>query len=322
MVRKPDAFYKQMVRTLRHGFVDAEKSDTLYVTDARTRERQGLPPVTKGQAIRDLKSAGYIIGKETEFNPRTGELTDVRRTGKIARSFESRDGFNLRDVSKLTPQQKARITRTFNAVQKLSAQPYQEFRTPKAENLARVQEVSHGGIKTPDELVLAFVPVARPGERAEIRILPDRVEIIERDVKRTPTTWADAGLNLKDVADDPIAAIRAMVAFTGGDQFQFMSVNTPMFGLAYDAASLEAELVSLQKEYKQRWQSFLTGIQAFHAPTARKIRDYRVSKAAAKRAQRKERLRTATAFRRKVRTAEKRRQKQQRKARAKTRKRK
>jgi hypothetical protein len=325
MARKPDAYYKQMVRTLRHGFVDAEKTDSLYVTDAKTRARQGLSPVTKAAAIRDLKSAGYIIGKETEFNARTGELTDVRRTGKIARSFEARDGFNLRDVSKLTPQQKAHITRTFNTVQKLSAQPYQEFRSPKAENLERVQEASHGGIKTPDELVLAFVPVARPSERAEIRILPDRIEVIERDVKRTPTTWADAGLKLKDVADDPVAAIRAMVAFTGGDQFQFMSVNAPMFGLAYDAESLEAELKQLQKDYKSRWQNFLTGIQAFTAPTATKIKDYRVTKDTAKRAQKKQRQQSATAFRRKIRAEEKRRKataKRQRKARATTRKRK
>lgn len=325
MARKPDAYYKQMVRTLRHGFVDAEKTDTLYVTDAKARERQGLPPVSKTAAIRDLKSAGYIIGKETEFNARTGELTDVRRTGKIARDFDAPAGYDLRDIANWTPAMKAHVTRTFNTVQKLSAQPYQEFRSPKLENLERVQDASHGGIKTPDELVLAFVPVARPGERAQIKILPDRIEVIERDVKRTPTTWADAGLKLKDVADDPVAAIRAMVAFTGGDQFQFMSVNAPMFGLAYDASALEAELLSLQKDYKSRWRSFLTGIQAFTAPTATKISSYRTSKDTAKRAQKKERQRAATAFRRKIRAEEKRRKaraKQQRKARATTRKRK
>ena len=315
MARKPDALYKQMVRTLRHGFVDAEKTDTLTVTDAATRARQGLPPVTKAQAIRDLKSAGYIIGKETEFNARTGELTDVRRTGKIARGFAAADGIDLRDIDQLTPQQKAHITRTFKTVQKLSAQPYQEYRGRKPENLERVQEAMHGGIKTPPELVLAFVPVARPGERAEIKIRADRIEVIEREVKRTPTTWKDAGLKMKDVADDPVAAIRAMVAFTGGDQFQFMSVNAPMFGLAFDASALEAEMLRLQKDYKQRWKTFLTGIQAFTAPAAAKISSYRKSKDAAKRAQKKERQRAATAFRRKVRAEEKRRKERARKKR-------
>jgi len=307
MARKPDAFYKQMVRTLRHGFVDAEKTDTLYVTDAATRKRQGLPPVSKTQAIRDLRSAGYIIGKETDYNARTGAVTDTRRTGKIARDFDAPAGYDLRDIENWSPAMKAHVTRTFKTVQKLSAQPYQEFRPRKPENLERVQEAMHGGIKTPDELVLAFVPVARPGERAQIKILPDRIEVIEREVKRTPTTWKDAGLKLKDVADDPVAAIRAMVAFTGGDQFQFMSVNAPMFGLAFDAESLEAEMLRLQKDYKQRWKTFLTGIQAFTAPTATKISSYRKSKDAAKRAQKKERQRAATVFRRKIRTEEKRR---------------
>ena len=305
MARKPDAFYKQMVRTLRHGFVDPERTDDLAVAE-------GTP---KTRAIRDLRRAGYVIGKETEYNERTGVLTDVRRTGKIAKGFGAGDGFNMRDVASWTPQQKARVTRLFKTVQKLSAQPYQEFRTSKHENLERVQDASHGGIKTPDELVLAFVPVARPGERAEIKIRDDRIEVIERDVSRTPTTWADAGYSLKDVAADPVAAIRAMVAFTGGDQFQFMSVNAPMFGRAFDAESLEEEMLRLQKDYKKRWRTFLTGIQAFTAPTATKIRDYRVSKESAKRAQRKERQHAATVFRRKIRAEEKRRKVRARKKR-------
>jgi len=308
MARKPDALYKHMVRTLRHGFVDSTRTDDLTVT----------PGVSKTAAIRDLKNAGYAIGKETEYNTRTGTLTDVRRTGKIARGFEAGDGFNLRDINQLTPQQKAHITRTFKAVQKLSAQPYQEYRGRKPENLERVQEASHGDLKTPDELVVAFVPVARPDERAEIRILKDRVEIIEREIKRTPTRWEDVGLTPADVADDPRGAVRALVAATGGDRFQFMAAKSPMFGRTFSAKALEDEIDNLQKQYP-RWASFLIGIQAFTMPAAKDLADYRRSKDSAKRAQTKERKRAATAFRRSVKAEDKRKKAREKKQRGKRR---
>ena len=319
MARKPDAYYKQMVRTLRGGFVDSEKTDTLFVASKADRARQGLPPVSKAQAIRDLKSEGYAIGKEIQYNEVTGAVTDTRRTGKIARGFEARDGFSLRDIDKLTPAEKAHITRTFKAVQKLSAQPYQEYRGRKPENLARVQEASHGDLKTPAELVVAFVPVARPEERAEIKVLKDRIEVIERDVSRTPTRWGDVinpetgeAYTTKDVADDPIAAVRALAAFSGADRFQFMASKSPMFGRTFTAKGLEKEIISLQKQYPN-WAAFIIGIQAFTAPTAKDLRDYRNTKDDAKRAQKKERQRAATVFRRQIRREEKRRQARARK---------
>lgn len=312
MARKPDAFYKQMVRTLRGGFVDSEKTDTLFVASKKDRAAQGLPPVSKAQAIRDLKSEGYAIGKEIQYNEVTGAVTDTRRTGKIARGFEARDGFNLRDVGELTPAQKAHITRTYKAVQKLSAQPYQEFRPRKRENLKRVQEAMHGDQKTPAELVVAFVPVARPEERAEIKILKDRIEVIERDVSRTPVKWGDVGFTTAQVADDPIAAVRALAAFSGADRFQFMASKSPMFGRTFTAKGLENEILNIQKQYP-RWAAFVIGIQAFTAPTAKDLVDYRTTKADAKRAQKKERQRAATVFRRQVRREEKRRQARARK---------
>ena len=311
MARKPDALYKQMVRTLRHGFVDSSRTDDLTVAKG----------TSKTAAIRDLKSAGYAIGKETEYNERTGTLTDVRRTGKIVRGFDAADGFNLRDVGALTPQQKEHITRTFKAVQKLSAQPYQEYRGRKPDNLQRVQEASHGDLKTPDELVVAFVPVARPDERAEIRILPDRIEVIEREIKRTPTRWGDVinpetgkVFTMKNVADDPKAAVRALVQATGGDRFQFMASSSPMFGRTFDGVQLEAEIENLQKQYP-RWVQFLIGIQAFTMPAAKDLAGYRRSKDSAKRAQLKERKRAATIFRRQVKAEEKRRKARARKKR-------
>ncbi len=313
MARKPDALYKHMVRTLRSGFLDSERTDELTVA----------PGTSKTRAIRDLRSAGYVIGRETEYNERTGVLTDIRRTGKIARGFEARDGFGLRDVAELTPQQKAHITRTFKAVQKLSAQPYQEFRARKPENLERVQEASHGDLKTPPELVVAFVPVARPDERAEIRILKDRVEVIEREIKRTPTRWSDVinpetgkAFTMKNVADDPKAAVRALADATGGDRFQFMAAKSPMFGRTFTAKGLEDEIENLQKQYPE-WERFLIGIQAFTMPAAKDLADYRRSKDGAKLAQSKERKRAATVFRRSIRAEEKRRKAREKKARGK-----
>jgi len=314
MARKPDALYKQMVRTLRGGFLDAERTDELTVTDAKTRARQGLPPVSKTQAIRDLKNAGYVIGKEIEYNARTGVLTDVRRTGKIARGFAAVDGFDMRDVDTWTPQQKSRVTRVFKAVQKLSSQPYQEFRARKAENLARVQEASHGDLKTPPELLLAFVPIAYPSERAEIRILKDRVEIIEREVRRTPAKWGDVGFTPEQVADDPIAAVRALAAFTGGERFQFMASKSPMFGRTFSAEGLEDEILNIMKQYP-RWAAFVIGVQAFIAPAARDLVDYRTSRDDVKLVQKTERQRTATLFRKRIRREEKRRQARARKKR-------
>ena len=309
MGRKSDAYYKQMARTLRSGFRDPEETDELQLPSKKDRERQGLPPLSKAEAIRSLRRAGYVIGKEVEFDPKTGVLTDVRRTGNIARGFGAVDGYDLRDVDEWTPQQKAKLTRTFNAVNKLASRPFQVYRPRKRENLAIVQKATHGTVTTPPELNIAFVPVAYPAERATVKIKKQRVtikereqviprvEVQERDIVKAPTLWSDLKLTMADVARDPRGAVRKMVEAIGGDRFTFL-IGTRELQQALGPKGLEDELVNIMNQYP-RWAMFVMGIQAFTMPPPRRLADYRTAKTASQDALTKQREKDRRRFRQK-----------------------
>lgn len=139
-----------------------------------------------------------------------------RYSGKFADGFEARDGFDLRHVDEWTTAQKAEVTRLYHQVDALMARPFKVVRPRKPENLRRLQKASqhprHSG-----KLKVAFVPVARPGEDAEVKIHKatrahpkGRVTIRERGVDREPVTFDDAGISFTDLENNTAGAMREL----------------------------------------------------------------------------------------------------------------
>ena len=327
--RKTPAVYKQMARTLRHGFVD----------DSETAEFPERFPegTSKAQITRDLRRKGYSVGKELTYRTVKEEgrewivVTDVKRTGSIVSGYDAAAGYDLSDIENWTPQQKAALTRDYRKVRQLSGKPFQIYRPRKRENLETVQRLSHGNIKTPEGMKVAFVEVARPAEKADIKIKhrtvtkkvkgkPTKVrqpyvEITERQVVRTPTKWADIGLTKKAILKDPREAVRKMIKHIGGKQFSFMAGASTMAG-AFTAEDAERELIELIGTYKDDWHLFVVGMQAYSMPRARDLGTYKRSRRISRDRQKAQRRRDRKRFRAAV-EAEKKRQREQRRKRGK-----
>jgi len=322
MGRKSEAIYKQMVRTLRHGFIDPETTDQ-FPQNFKTG-------TSKAQIVRDLRRRGYAVGKELVLHETKAEgitVTDVHRTGNIASGFGAADGYDLRDIENWTPQQKAKLTRTFNIVKSLSERPYQVYRPRKRENLELVQEAAHV-IPTPPEINIAFVPVAHPGERADIEIIKREqikkrrgkevieqkpmVVIHDRDVAKIPVKWSDVNVSKKEFQKDPVKATQKLI-----DEMAKLGINTftPMAGVhefprSFNAQGLLEEIRNIMAQYsKERWSAFLLGIHAFEMPRNADLVDYRKSKRAAKAAQTAANKKAAATFRKQVKEAEERKKK-------------
>ena len=291
--------YKAMARTLRAGFIDPEATD-----EVPQRVAKGT---SKTVALRDLRRHGYVIGKETEYDATTGKVTDVRRTGKIATGFAAKDGFDMRDVESWTPQQKQRITRVFNQIKQLTDRPYYVYRGRKKENIERVQEATspHG---YPKEVKIAFVPVARPGEKPVIKftttdvVIDDEpttietVEIIERDVTKKPIYWADVGVTVDFLRAHPAQAVAQMHKAIGAKEYSPMS-GTRQQPESYGPKALVREIRNLIYGYPDRWPKFLLGVIAFSFPRQVDLQSYRKSRTKAQLAQRKVRARDRKKFR-------------------------
>ncbi len=293
-----------MTRILRQGFIDPERTDDFP---------ESLPKdVSKAQAIRDLRRKGYTVGDELLLTrtARTTKVTEVHRSGKIATGFTAREGFNLHDVENWTPQQKQKLTRVYNQVKQLTERPYYVYRGRKPENIDRVQEATspHG---YPKEVRIAFVPVARPGERPEIKFtttevviedeptLIETVEIFEREVGRKPIYWADVGVTQKMLREHPREAVEKMHAAIGAQEYSPMS-GAHQQPESYSVNALVREIRDLQFGYKEKWPKFLLGVQAYTFTRQRDLATYRTSREKAKTAQRKVREKDKRAFRKKT----------------------
>ena len=299
-----------MAQTMRCGFIDPAETDDLQLPSKVDREKQGLPPLSKAQAVRDLRRAGYTIGREVDFDSDTGVLTDVRRSGKIAHGFAAKDGYDLREVDDWTPQEKARLTRVYNQVKTLSERPYQIVRPRKAENLERLQGAT-APFKMADEIDVAFVPVARPGEEVDIRYTKtdvvikeqtyevETVEFQEREVTWVPVYWADLGLTPSQVEADVPGAVQKVVDAFPAEAYTMMAGATFMTD-SHSPDELVAEIQYIIDWYP-RWEQFLLGVQAWtFFPKQADLADYRRDKRKAKKGQERQSKKDKARFRKRV----------------------
>jgi len=134
-----------------------------------------------------------------------------KRQGKFASGFDPSDGYDLRKIHSWTPAQKAKITRLFKIVDKLTARPFQIYRTSNKKNLRRVQEAAQHGIY-PKELKVAFVPSNSLKKKVKIRITKRGVKFKQGHVTRRVIDFATFGYTPDDVAIDPVGVVNDIVA--------------------------------------------------------------------------------------------------------------
>lgn len=292
---------------LRQGFIDPERTDDF--------PERFLHGASKAEIVRTLRNKGYTVGDELIINEhgtkrKTLSVTEVHRSGKIAEGFKARDGYNLHDADDWTPAQKAKLTRVYNQVKQLTERPYYVYRGRKKENIDRVQEATspHG---YPKEVKIAFVPVARPGERPEIRftktevVIDDEpatietVAIVERGLETVPIYWADVGVTREMLEKTPRAAVMKMHAAIGAKEYSPMA-GTFQQPESYGPSALVREIRDIMYGYPERWPKFLLGVQAYSYTRQRDLAAYRTAREKAKLAQRRLRQKEKDAFRQKT----------------------
>ena len=261
VAKRPDSFYRDAVKVLRHGWV---------------------------------------------VDPETGE-----RMGKFADGFEARDGFNLREIEDWTPAMKREVTRYFNMVDDLSSRPFQVHRARSPENIRAAQEYAQHQT-FPEKLKVAFIPVARPGEVADVKI--DRrtkeVTVTERDVDARIMTWKKAGLEPEDIAEDPRGAIHQVDDMMEGKLYTILTGEHELKKEAMPPDQVIREIRRLQKKYgteagfnerdpnSSHWKNWLFGVKAYDFPRVRDLQSHRGAKASAQETLQAQRRRDREAWRR------------------------
>lgn len=238
-----------------------------------------------------------------------------RRSGKFADGFEARDGFDLRYVDDWTPAQKAEVTKLYNQVDKLMARPFQVVRSRKPENLRRVQKAAQH-ITHPKKLKVAFVPVARPGEDADVRLYKPtkkhpkgRVVITERGVKRTPVSFDEVGISTEFLAEDTAGAVAQLVEAQPGKLYVPMAGEYETKGQAVSPQGLAGALAALMNKYSEEeghdeddpnshhYSNWLHGVAVYNFRTQKEFKAYRNNRTKAARALKLQRRRERYAFR-------------------------
>lgn len=120
-----------------------------------------------------LVKGGTVVDK--------GKKVYVEGLRSLARGFDSKDGFDLRDVGSWTPAQRKRVRTFAHRLERIQAQAKRPMRA-RGENLRRLQEAFHGDIPSKDFKV-AFVPdtepkLTLPGAKRR----PPRVRVLKEGV--------------------------------------------------------------------------------------------------------------------------------------------
>ena len=107
------------------------------------------------------------LGKGRRIKKTTGFYKSaVRLIRKYAHGFDAGDGYDLRKADHFTPAQKAQISRYFDAIDKLTARPYQVYRPRNRKHLEQLQRAGQHIDHLP-KLDVAFIP-GTPNQRAKI----------------------------------------------------------------------------------------------------------------------------------------------------------
>ena len=121
---------------------------------------------------------GYV---DTETN---------KRMGKFADGFDPSDGYDMRKINDWTPAQKAKITRMFKTVDKLTSRPFQVYKSKNKARLKKVQQAAQHD-EFPKQLKVAFVPTSGRAERVKVRVTKKgRIKFKQGAIAKETIDWA------------------------------------------------------------------------------------------------------------------------------------
>lgn len=145
-----------------------------------------------------------------------------KRQGKFAEGFDPADGYDLRKIHQWTPAQKAKITRMFNIVDRLTNRPFQIYRARNKKNLKRVQQAAQHGT-FPKNLKVAFVPTNSQKKKVKIRITKKAVKFKQGRVSRDVINFESFGYTPDDLALDPVGVVQDVVSRVPADTYKIQA---------------------------------------------------------------------------------------------------
>lgn len=150
----------------------------------------------------------------------TGDMRDyaemARRLRPFTRGFDSRNGYNIRNVKNWTPQQKAKLTRYFKKAVDLAAKPFTLYKSSNKQQMSRMAEIANQ--KGYPAFHSIFYP-SPPGSKITFNKKRNAPRVRGRGVTSTRYYWEDFGYSLDDVARDPEGVINDIVSQLEEKQF-------------------------------------------------------------------------------------------------------
>lgn len=166
----------------------------------------------------------------------------MQRMGKFAEGFDPDSGYDLRKIESWTPSQKAKITRYFKEIDKLASRPFKIYRPRKKEHLRAVQIASQHEKLLPG-LKVAFVPVADPAAKLDIKVSKDRVTFKHKGI-----TKFTIPLNVRELLLNPRAEIERAIRENPAKLYQVQAGKHLVPGSA-DAGSIQEKVMFLMNRY-------------------------------------------------------------------------
>lgn len=126
----------------------------------------------------------------------------------VMRGFDSRNGFNLKNVDSWTRGQKQKIRNAAKRIDFLQAQDKSIYRPKKGENLKSLQKGFHGSISSKD-MKVAFIPTIG-GSLTEDKVKPLKIKYVEGgiSVKQGRADRFTIFFDQKRLAEDAAAEVK------------------------------------------------------------------------------------------------------------------
>jgi hypothetical protein len=297
---KSEAYYRQAVKVLRHGFIDEATERSINVG-------RGL---SNAEAVRRARAKGFPVGGEYTYRPGTGELKAFKRMGKFANGFEADEGFDLREIDKWSPSQKSKVTKLYKLVDHLTARPYHIYRGRKPKNLRLVQEAAQHE-QFPKNLVVAFLPVSNTKVTPKIKISKKGiVTVIEGKVRKRSINFKDHGITPKDLEDDAEGIMKELDRRIKGKRYVIQAGKYEIVNEVLHPSALPSRIRRYIEKYNATdydatnpnssfYGNWLLGVNAYDFDTRPDFKAYRAEKRREKAALKRKRKIAKERFRKK-----------------------
>lgn len=218
-----------------------------------------------------------LQGTEDKTGPLQFGLRDV------ARGFDAKDGYKLKDVASWTPAQKRKVTLYWNKLNELTAQPVYPYKAKSKKMLESVQETIGQG--SDYQFKVAFVPHV-PKKDKKGRETKPRVDVEAGKVRIRERFYSKVlvPLNAPRMAKNATGEInRALGEVPEATRFTVQAGKNEMPGL-FDRGTIGSRVIRLMQQYDgiralprgsgnkgdapkhHKWSEWMHGIIAYEFP--------------------------------------------------------